>query len=66
MVPTENVYTTEANGVVKLRVPKSGMAIETVTPISVPGLLRKTVDTYPDNTALAYKQNGEWKKITYT
>lgn len=66
VVPTDNVYTTKPDGSVKLRVPKSGMAIETTTPISVPGLVKKAVDTYSDHTALAYKENGEWKKITYT
>lgn len=66
VIPSENVYTAEPDGCVKLRIPKSGMAVETITPISVPGLLRRTVETYPNHTALAYKVDGEWKKITYT
>lgn len=42
------------------------MAVETIPPISVPGFLKRTVDKYPNHTALAYKVDGTWKTINYT
>lgn len=35
------------------------------TPISVPGLLSKAVEEYGDVTALNYKLENKWVKVTY-
>lgn len=65
LFPAENISTTDPDGYVRLRIPQSGMAIETSPPISVPTLLRQTAEKYPNITALAYKKNGQWTKVTY-
>lgn len=59
----ENLWTTDAEGVVKLRVSKEG--IGTKQPVSVPGLLTKVANEYGNHTALCYKQNNAWESITY-
>lgn len=64
VVPTENIYTSIPGDHVKLRIESRGMASE--PPISVPGLLSRTVARYPDDAALATKKaDGKWHKITY-
>ncbi|KRT79624.1 AMP-binding protein, partial [Oryctes borbonicus] len=66
IIPADNIYTTEADGRVKLHIPEYGKAIEKNPPISVPGLLSRTVERYPDAIALCNKlPNGKWNKITY-
>ncbi|XP_063929421.1 very long-chain-fatty-acid--CoA ligase bubblegum [Zophobas morio] len=65
IVPSEHIVTTRADGRINLRIPESGKAIETTPPISVPGLLKRTADNSPDCPALAYKEDGKWKQITY-
>ncbi|KAJ8735584.1 hypothetical protein PYW07_007204 [Mythimna separata] len=64
VVPSESVNNSLPGGYVKLRVQARGLASE--PPISVPGLLTRTVARYPDGTALASKKaDGKWHKITY-
>nr|CAH7763094.1 unnamed protein product [Callosobruchus chinensis] len=65
IVPAETEVTVKADEYVRLRIPKSGKAIETIRPVSVPTLLRKTAKEFPNHTALAQKVNGVWKNITY-
>lgn len=66
IIPADSLYTIEPSGRVKLRLPEYGKAIETNPPISVPGLLSRTVEKYPDTPALCHKlPNGKWNKITY-
>ncbi|MCL4137763.1 UNVERIFIED_CONTAM: hypothetical protein GTU68_027091 [Idotea baltica] len=37
-----------------------------MTPISVPSLLKRTVDKYPSHIALSVKRDGQWQNFTYT
>ena len=63
VVPSTNTWTTDRGGNVKLCITESGTA--SVPPISVPGLMHRTVEQYPDHVALQYKENNEWKTITF-
>ncbi|XP_056637858.1 very long-chain-fatty-acid--CoA ligase bubblegum-like isoform X2 [Diorhabda sublineata] len=65
IIPCDEHICTDLNGVVKLRIPENGKAIETIKPISAPGLLMRTASEYPDKIALAYKDNGKWENVTY-
>ncbi|XP_045527961.1 long-chain-fatty-acid--CoA ligase ACSBG2-like isoform X1 [Pieris brassicae] len=63
LVPVDDYITWKPDGRVKLRMSNRGFASE--PPISVPGLLSRTVARYPDETALCTKRNGKWEKLTY-
>ncbi|XP_022118803.2 long-chain-fatty-acid--CoA ligase ACSBG2 isoform X3 [Pieris rapae] len=63
LVPVDDYITWKPDGRVKLRMSSRGVASE--PPISVPGLLSRTVARYPDETALCTKRNGKWEKLTY-
>ncbi|XP_022821870.1 long-chain-fatty-acid--CoA ligase ACSBG2 isoform X2 [Spodoptera litura] len=64
VIPADSFICSEPGGHVKLHVKARGVASE--PPISVPGLLNRTVARYPDATALATKKaDGKWHKITY-
>ncbi|XP_049881435.1 long-chain-fatty-acid--CoA ligase ACSBG2-like isoform X2 [Pectinophora gossypiella] len=64
VVPADGFINCQPGGHVKLRVMTRGVGAE--PPISVPGLLRRTVARYPDAIALAAKkEDGKWHKITY-
>lgn len=63
--PAESEITTDLAGWVRLRIPQSGKAIETLPAISVPGLVKRAADTYADKIALAWKEGKDWKKFTY-
>ncbi|XP_030033361.2 long-chain-fatty-acid--CoA ligase ACSBG2 isoform X2 [Manduca sexta] len=64
VIPANDYISCSPGGYVKLRVEPRGLAAE--PPISVPGLLNRTVTRYPDATALATKKaDGKWHKITY-
>ncbi|KAK9889339.1 hypothetical protein WA026_004614 [Henosepilachna vigintioctopunctata] len=66
ILPATEETTTDRAGCVKLRIPKSGTAIETVKPISIPGLINNTVANFADNVAYVYKDdNGKQVKVTY-
>lgn len=66
IVESQNICTTDPNGSVLLKIPKTGKAIETSDPISVPGLLTRTAKQFPNTPALAVKDpNGKWQTITY-
>ncbi|CAG9860307.1 unnamed protein product [Phyllotreta striolata] len=65
IVPTDQEICTDPAGYVRLRIPEQGKAIETIKPISVPGLLQRTAREFPENVALAQKVNGKWENITY-
>jgi len=64
VIPTENVWTAEASGRVKLRVDANN-EVANQPPISVPGLMSRAVAQWPDHTALSYKLDGEWKNVTF-
>lgn len=61
VLPASQMYTSEANGRVTLRI----HAGSDNTPISVPGLLTKSAEKYGDLTALNYKSDNKWVKVTY-
>ena len=42
---------------------KTGIA--SVKPVTVSQMFEKTVEQYPDHPALSYKEEGEWKTVTY-
>ena len=61
---SRRVRTTDPSVGVDLLIGQSGLSAE--TPITVPALLKNSVSRTPDRAALCYKENGSWKKITYT
>ncbi|XP_045448393.1 long-chain-fatty-acid--CoA ligase ACSBG2 [Melitaea cinxia] len=63
IIPADSYICCLPGGHVKLRMGSRGTAAE--PPISVPGLLNRTVARYPDATALATKKDGKWHKTTY-
>ncbi|PSN55893.1 Long-chain-fatty-acid--CoA ligase ACSBG2 [Blattella germanica] len=64
ILPATAISTSEANGRVKLRIEESGEGAK--KPISVPGLLHQIAEQYPDQPALASREDGgPWKTITY-
>jgi hypothetical protein len=64
MLPAVGLSTSDANGRVKIRFEESGIAAR--EPISVPGLLHKIAQEYPNHPALASKgEDGQWNIITY-
>lgn len=65
LLPAEESTTIHPDQPIRLRIPESGLAIETTPPISVPGLLQKVAEQYPSFSALGYKENETWKIITY-
>ena len=56
--------TTLADGAVKIR-QYDGDGNENHQPLSVPTMLRNAAEKWPQNTALAVKRDGSWKKWTY-
>jgi len=64
IIPSELLKTTEPDGAVKLKI---GRGPSAYTPISVPSLLKKAVDQFPNNYALAQKKekDGPWQYFTY-
>lgn len=67
ILPATTLTTSKSNEPVILRIPKQGKAIETVKPISVPGLLQRTASKYPDHPALFSKNPAtkKWNSINY-
>ncbi|XP_061385887.1 long-chain-fatty-acid--CoA ligase ACSBG2 isoform X2 [Danaus plexippus] len=64
VIPVDHYICCTPGGHVKLRMGSRGVAAE--PPISVPGLLSRTVARYPDATAFATKKSdGKWHRTTY-
>ncbi|CAG4989801.1 unnamed protein product [Colias eurytheme] len=63
VIPADEYICWTPGGHVKLRIAPRGAASE--PPISVPGLLSRTVARYPDEKALFTKRNGKWESITF-
>ncbi|XP_075753729.1 long-chain-fatty-acid--CoA ligase ACSBG1 isoform X3 [Pelodiscus sinensis] len=59
--PSEPLWTTFADSVVKLRVDHSCSQ----TPITVHQMFKETVEKYGHLNAMASKKNGKWEKITF-
>ncbi|XP_050314839.1 very long-chain-fatty-acid--CoA ligase bubblegum isoform X2 [Anthonomus grandis grandis] len=64
--PSDSELTTSLSGSVRLRVPESGKAIETLQPISVPGYVKRAAETFPDTIAISWKEGNTWKSFTYS
>ncbi|XP_067390786.1 long-chain-fatty-acid--CoA ligase ACSBG1 isoform X4 [Emydura macquarii macquarii] len=60
--PSEPLWTTFADGVVKLRIDQSCSQ----TPITVHQMFKETVERYGPLNAMASKKNGKWEKITFS
>jgi hypothetical protein len=64
VLPATELSTSEANGRVKIRFEENGVGAR--EPISVPGLLHKIAQEYPDHPALVSKgEDGHWKEISF-
>nr|CAD7405230.1 unnamed protein product [Timema cristinae] len=64
VLPADKLHTVSPHGRVKLRTEEEGMAA--LRPISVPGVLDRTAEQYPEAVALAHKgMGGTWQQITY-
>ncbi len=57
------LFTTDPSKPIELRIGKDGF--EATKPITVGESFRNTVKQYGDKQALAYKEKGEWKKLTF-
>ncbi|KAK7076856.1 catalytic activity protein [Halocaridina rubra] len=63
VVPSDLVKTWEPVGAVKLKIGDHGPSAH--TPISIPTLLKKAAEKYPESNALCVKRDGVWKMTTY-
>ncbi|XP_019359943.1 PREDICTED: long-chain-fatty-acid--CoA ligase ACSBG1 [Gavialis gangeticus] len=60
--PIESLWTTYANGVVKLRIDPSCSQ----TPLTVHQMFKESMEKYGPLNALVSRMNGKWKKITFS
>ncbi|KAK8731594.1 hypothetical protein OTU49_007382 [Cherax quadricarinatus] len=63
IIPADCIKTWKPNGVTKLKLGEQGPSAH--PPVSVPTLLKKAAEKYPNTHALCVKRNGEWKNTTY-
>lgn len=63
VIPADALKTWEPTGAVKLKIGDQGVSAH--TPISVPTLLKKAAEKYPDTNAMGVKRDGVWKTTTY-
>lgn len=63
--PSDIYVTADRTSAVKLRIGNDG--ISAIEAVSVPGLLKSTVEKFPDSVALCYKDasNDAWKSVTF-
>ncbi|XP_042226723.1 long-chain-fatty-acid--CoA ligase ACSBG2-like isoform X2 [Homarus americanus] len=64
IIPTDCIKTWEPSGVTKLKIGDQGPSAH--TPVSVPTLLKKAAEKYPNTNALCVKRGGEWRYTTYS
>ncbi|XP_015430862.1 PREDICTED: very long-chain-fatty-acid--CoA ligase bubblegum isoform X1 [Dufourea novaeangliae] len=64
VLPAHSAVTTQPNGRVQIKINKEG--IGSTPPISVPGLLTKTANTYPDQIAFVTRPDADGERKTYT
>ncbi|KAF2360689.1 AMP-dependent synthetase/ligase [Trinorchestia longiramus] len=64
VIPAPSNKTWIPSGAVKLHIADEGLASH--KPISVPSLLRKTAEKYPNQAALVEKRNNEWVAMNYS
>ncbi|XP_064244939.1 long-chain-fatty-acid--CoA ligase ACSBG1 isoform X2 [Passer domesticus] len=60
--PTESLWTSFADGTVRLRIDNSCPQ----TPITVHQMFKESLEKYGSLNALASKKNGKWEKITFS
>ncbi|XP_061401770.1 very long-chain-fatty-acid--CoA ligase bubblegum [Musca vetustissima] len=64
LIPSDVYKTTDVTQAVKIRIAKDGLGAE--EPISIPGILKRTVNNYPDHPALRTKNaKREYTTVTY-
>ena len=63
ILPAENITTTQPDGCVRLR--NYGEENESLPPMSVVSMMRKTVEKHGDQIALRVKRNDEWLEWSY-
>lgn len=65
IIPSDAHFNCMPEGAVKLRVGTDGVGAE--KPISVPTMLQRSVDRFPDRVAMAVKRekNADWTYITF-
>ncbi|XP_067841253.1 long-chain-fatty-acid--CoA ligase ACSBG2-like isoform X2 [Heptranchias perlo] len=63
MAPATELWTTEKNGAVKIRMEDSGYGAE--LPLTVNQVLQQAVESYGKHVALAFKQRDRWEKMNY-
>lgn len=63
IIPTDNIKTWEPHGATKIKIGDQGPSAH--TPVSVPTLLKKAAEKYPNTHAMCVKRGGEWKATTY-
>lgn len=63
LAPADQLWTTNRNQAVTLRMEGSGPASN--TPMTIHQMFLETVENYGDHTAFAFKDQGQWVTITY-
>ncbi|XP_077416310.1 long-chain-fatty-acid--CoA ligase ACSBG2-like isoform X2 [Vanacampus margaritifer] len=63
LAPAGQLWTTDKEGAVCLRMEASGPAAD--TPITVHQMFLETVEAYGGHAALAYKKDGQWETLTW-
>ncbi|XP_041643923.1 long-chain-fatty-acid--CoA ligase ACSBG2-like [Cheilinus undulatus] len=63
LAPGDELWSTSREKAVKLRMEESGPGSE--TPITIHEMFKKTVDTFGDHSALAFKKEGQWEMVTW-
>lgn len=64
ILPSNDTWTSSAGGRVKIRGDEE--SLKTQPPISVPGLLHRAANQYPNRIALASKNaDGSWTEVTF-
>ena len=60
---SSRVWTTDPNAPVALRIGETGLAAELPTTIGM--MFKQTVEKFPDNPAMAFKEGESLRKISY-
>ena len=64
LIPSEVFRTSDPSEAVKIRMQKDGLGAE--EPLSIPGLLKRTVNNYPDYPAIRSKDGKKgYNTVTY-
>ncbi|TNM89301.1 hypothetical protein fugu_003535 [Takifugu bimaculatus] len=63
LAPADQLWSTSRDQAVRLRMEGSGPASR--TPLTIHQMFLGTLENYGDHSALAYKEEGQWVKLTY-